>query len=271
MKTFTLSTILTPFNLYLYVCDTFAVTTADVGAFFNVNKGVALRHLKRLSNDLGGLVSGDLCEDDQFGPQSSGHRKPGKHLIWQCWEDSQSAYYTDKEEWLDIEIKKFNEAYTGPQGQITKEAVMAKKTSNTTKKSAATKKAAAKSTKKAAPKKAAAKKAPAKKAEPKQVPVSKFVMGLVVAQVLSDEDIYAQVCKAYPAKTPSSNVAALYRKLLNEGLRTNPATGEKCTATFERIGGPAKAEPKAKKDAAKPAAKTTPAKRTARRARKASK
>ena len=36
----------TPFNLYLYVCDMFAVTTADVAKTYGIDKGTALKYLR---------------------------------------------------------------------------------------------------------------------------------------------------------------------------------------------------------------------------------
>ena len=258
---FTLPTFLSHYNLYLFVCDMFAVTTADVGTHFGIGKGTALRHLRQLSNDMNGHIADSMCEDDDYGPQDAGNRKPGKHLIWQCWEDSQSAYYTDTNEWLQIRSDEYTKLYTGAQPHNCKEADMARTTktsSSTTRKARTTKKAAAP---------AKAKKATAKKAAApveKRVPVSKFVMALVVAQQLSDEAIYTQVQAQYPDNDPGPRVAGIYRNLLNNGLRNNPATGETIDGLV-RIGGPApKAEKKAtaKKAAAPKAAAPAKAKST---------
>jgi len=247
-KQFTLPTFLSHYNLYLFVCDMFAVTTADVAAHFGIGKGTALRHLRTLSNALGGLIAGEMCEDDAWGPQDASHRKPGKHLIWQCWEDSQSAYYEDINEWLQLRSDEYTKYYTGAQPHNQKEADMARTTKTTTRK---------RSTSKAKASKAKASKAQPKQAEEKRVPVSKFVMALVVQQKLSDEAIYAKVQAQYD-NDPGPRVAGIYRNLLNNGQRMNPATGEAISGLV-RIGGPApKAESKAKAAAPAPA----PAKRT---------
>lgn len=50
-------------------------------------------------------------------------------------------------------------------------------------------------------------------------PLSKYVMGLIVAQTLTDAQIAAACAKKYPDRKVTANIAALYREAINSGSK----------------------------------------------------